>query len=175
MCPWTNEIISFLNNLNKKEFQMKTILSLLILTVTSMAFASQTPELCVLESEHQEEIDNQFQETFIDVEEVRSLNKGLVRHLNYHIQALGYSNKPLNLNQIKNLFTKGEQSFNDLYLKIFVSKITGQKLIEVVSFPGDNPYSHLFNGRGDLVGFSGDGSYAFLTGGKPVYCYDLKK
>jgi len=154
---------------------VKTILSILILTMTSIAFAGQTPELCVLEAEHQEEIDNQFHKTFIDVEEVRSLNKGLVRHLNYHIQAQGYSNKPLNLKQIKNLFTKGDEKLNDLYLNIFVSKISGQKLIEVVSYPGDNAYSHIFNNRGDLVGFSGDGSYAFLKGTQPVYCYDLKK
>lgn len=84
-------------------------------------------------------------------------------------------NKIYTFAELKNLFSKdGEEMFNDLYLYEITIKKTGEKYIEVRSWPGDNPVGVVFRlSNQEPVAYNSDGSYEIITHSGKKYCSDL--
>ena len=84
-------------------------------------------------------------------------------------------NSQMNYEQIKAAFTDGgDEEFNDLYMTELVSNLTGKTYVQVLSYPGDNPYGLFFDAQTKkVVGAIEDGDYSILVNGKKTYCTDL--
>jgi len=133
-------------------------------------------ELCDLETDASDDTFTEIRT--IDIDKTKTLSPFLLKLANEHLIAQGYVKTEQTLPEIKALFgEKGEESFNDLYIVFFISKKTGQKYIQVKTWPGDNPMGLIFEAdSGKLVGHNSDDSISLVTlSGGDVSCYELSK
>ncbi|MGZ3782343.1 MAG: hypothetical protein ACXVCY_16955 [Pseudobdellovibrionaceae bacterium] len=163
---------------------MKTmiLLSLTVFSfVGSVALAQNSnslenlEELCLLEQPS--ENSNFFKEIVkIDLKTTDSISDFYLKLVNFHLIKEQYTDKQLSLNEVKALFSPtGEQGYNDLYITKFISKNSGNIYVEVKSYPGDNPYSLIFNGHtGDVVASNEDDSITLTTNKGTVNCLDIQ-
>ncbi|MGZ3818883.1 MAG: hypothetical protein ACXVCU_19575 [Bdellovibrio sp.] len=163
---------------------MKTMM-LLLLTVFSfigsVALAQNSnsfenlKELCLLEQPS--ENSNFFKEIVkLDIKTTDNISEFYLKLVNVHLIKEQYTDRPLSLNEVKSLFrANGAQSYNDLYITEFVSKNSGNIYIEVISYPGDNPYALIFNGHtGNVVASNEDDSITLATDKGPLNCLDIQ-
>lgn len=151
-------------------------LTLMSLSFADAAFAAPSNaknlyELCVLEEES--EISNSFDVVqSIDIKQAQSISEFLLKLVNVHLIEEQYTEKVLSFQEVKKLFSnEGEQGYNDLYITAFGSKKTGNLYVEVKSYPGDNPYSLIFNAYdGKVVAKTQDGSVMLITNKGARYC-----
>jgi hypothetical protein len=151
------------------------LLAFAFLMTSTTAFAaadfSKKMELCALQtSEDPEAYEKAFSETFIYVNKAKSLTAEQVRMINAHLVQVEYTTEPLSFEQIKALFTTGEQKYNDLYLVTMTSKTTGAVFYEAKSYPGDNPYGAVFTAAGDLAAYNQDDNITLIDGQATLEC-----
>lgn len=128
-------------------------------------------ELCELESEEVGSISLEVVHVF-DIKDANEISPLYLKLINLYYNE---GNKIYTFPEIKKLFSKhGEEQFNDLYLYEITIKKTGEKFIEVRTWPGDNPVGVLFNVSNQVpVAYNGDGSYEIITQSGNKYCSDL--
>jgi hypothetical protein len=154
---------------------MKSLmLSLLVALTASFAQANTetVPEICYLQTS----VDSEaiFKIQTLDVKEINSLNAGLLKLVNQHLVKTGYIPKAASFEDIKALFSEdGEYQYDDLYILLMTSYRTGEKYIEIKTYPGDNPVTLVFNSQGRLYAESGDGDYVIFTVGGKIRCHTL--
>ncbi|UYL07988.1 hypothetical protein B9G69_013135 [Bdellovibrio sp. SKB1291214] len=150
------------------------LLAFALLMTSTTAFAadfSKKMELCALQtSDDPEAYEKAFSETFIHVNKAQSLTAEQVRMINAHLIQVEYVTEPLSFQQIKALFTTGDQKYNDLYLVTMTSKTTGAVFIEAKSYPGDNPYGVVFTAAGELAAYNQDDNITLVDGQATLEC-----
>lgn len=152
---------------------MKSVFAALLLVVSTQAHAykSSEPEICKLQSLVGDDQKSDFTEQNIDVQTVKSLSPFYLKLVNAYMMDYGYTTKPVSLKEIQELFTTGEESYNDLSIVIRKSVATGVTTIEVKSWPGDNPVGAFFDVTGKMIGHNDDDSISYLDAkGERVYC-----
>ncbi|WP_347359164.1 hypothetical protein [Bdellovibrio sp.] len=162
---------------------MKKFILILSLFAVSTSFAKgqkleNLKELCALEAEHEEDYESIFNEqSTLDIKEINSLTAFELGLVNAHLVQEQYTAKDLTFAEIKALFSEGgEQSYNDLHLITFKSKVTGRTYIQVKTWPGDNPYGLIFDAKtGKTLAHNGDDSIVLLTQNGPYSCWSLNK
>jgi len=100
----------------------------------------------------------------LDINDLTSLPNKILDLVNQHLIEREYTPKALSFAEIKELFSTGDEAYNDLYIITYEAKHTGAKYLEVKTFPGDNPYSLIFNEQGKLVANTQDGSVSLKVG-----------
>ncbi|WP_413557153.1 hypothetical protein [Bdellovibrio sp. HCB209] len=151
------------------------VLALTLLFVSTGAFAaadfSKMMELCALQtSDDPEAYEKAFSETFIYVNKANSLTPAQLDMINQHLIQQEYVEAPLTLSEIKALFTKGEQQYNDLYLVTMTSKTSGAVYYEAKSYPGDNPYGLVFTADHKLAAYNQDDNITLVQGSEKLEC-----
>lgn len=144
------------------------IAGLLLLSSAAQAKTTIAPQhlvLCEI-GMYEEDLKNpQLQEvSSLDINDLTSLPGKILALVNQHLIEREYTAKDLSFAEIKELFTTGEEAYNDLYIITYQAKHTGAKYLEVKTFPGDNPYSLIFNEQGKLVANTQDGSVSLKVG-----------
>lgn len=125
-------------------------------------------EICPLAKESH---DGLYDVKVLDITKISFLDPFYLKLANAHAMERSYIKAPLSFADLKELFTNGEEEYNDLYIKIRTFKATGAKHIEVMSWPGDNPYSIIFDFNGKVIATSGDGDYTVhLENGTDFNC-----
>lgn len=146
------------------------------LTPYSLAKSPATPaapiELCELESRENSSESLEVVHIF-DIKQENEISSFHLKLINLYFSE---ENKIFTFAELKNLFSKdGEEMFNDLYLYEITIKKTGEKYIEVRSWPGDNPVGIVFRlSNQEPVAYNGDGSYEIITHSGKKYCSDLR-
>ncbi|QDK37678.1 hypothetical protein [Bdellovibrio sp. NC01] len=153
---------------------MKSLFAALLLVVVSTqahAYKSTEPEICKLQTDEGDNDKPQFTAQDIDVKKVKSLSAYYLKLVNAYLMDYGYTTKPASLKEIQELFTTGEESYNDLAIVIRTSVATGVTHIEVKSWPGDNPVGAFFDVNGKMIGHNDDDSISYFDAkGERVYC-----
>lgn len=127
----------------------------------------EAAEICQLEQESQSGL---YSIKILDLEKVDHLLPFYLNLANQHAIAQGYTVQALPFADLQALFVSGDEEYNDMYIKIRTYK-SGNRHIEVMSWPGDNPYSTIFDSNGNVIGESGDGSYSYVAAdGKMTSC-----
>lgn len=148
---------------------MKSLFAALLL-LTSLKAAASQPEFCKLGTAIEDAENLFFHVTTVDVLELETISDFQLSLVNDYIVSYGYLKKATSLPQIQKFF-KTKQSYNDLYLKLYTSKATGEQFIEVVSYPGDNAVGTVYDSKtGAVLGHDGDGDYSHLVNAKEQYC-----
>lgn len=132
------------------------------------ASAAESTNVCALQSEsHGAQV---FKSKYIDIRKTKNLGAELMSMVNLHLKSLQYIKTNLTFSEVLHLFNRGTEQSNDLYIYFFRAPKTEEFLVEVMTWPGENPYSHVFNKQGELVGFSEDGTYYLWKDGKYQFC-----
>lgn len=154
---------------------MKSVLvSLLMILSASASFAANhEPEFCKLgwDVEAQERSEKYFDVESIEVKNLKNISAFQLALVNNYLMTNEITSKALTLPEIKALFDKGgEEQFNELWIHIRTSKVSGEKHIEVMSYPGDNPVGTVFSVTGKVIGHNGDDSYSYITSAGEKSC-----
>lgn len=154
-------------------------LSLFIVIIISAGFAHAAPkiahsDLCILEDrENGYAFENEqlfdAKDEYPGVPAFADLIERTVSKL------LGKPN--LKYSDIRELFSPtGEEKYNDLYVSELISKLTGLKYLEVVTFPGENMYGNIFAAdTKKIVAVIEDGDISVLVDGTKTYCSEIAK
>lgn len=118
----------------------------------------EAAEICQLQQEEQGGI---YTMKLLNLKEIDHLLPFYLQAANQHAIEQEYIEQALPFAQLQELFVKGEEEYNDLYIKIRTFNKTGHRHVEVMSWPGDNPYSTIFDFYGEVIGNSADGSYSY--------------
>lgn len=150
------------------------IASLLVVSVQAKAKSQfeKYEELCELQT-YEEELTEKNLEVIeqLDIKTITQLSADKLKMVNHHILEREYATAELSFSEIKELFVKGDERFNDLYISTIKSKRSGKVYINVESYPGDNAYGNIFLGQtGKLIGLNEDGSISIIDGGRSVSC-----
>jgi len=159
---------------------LKTVFFVLILLSFALkSTAAVSAELCQLEAGGVPGATGAFTELeTLNIKDVVSLTAGQLSFVNQHLLDQEYTSEVLNLADIKALFSgDGEQASNDLFLYTFASAKSGKVYVQVKSWPGENPYAHIFAAEsGVLVALNRDDSVSLITeSGSQTSCSDLKE
>jgi hypothetical protein len=152
---------------------MKLWIAPLLITLMSTLQAQaeiltpEAAEICQLEQESQNGL---YSVKILDLKKIDHLTPFYLNIANQHAIAQGYIPQALPFADLQALFVSGSEDYNDLYIKIRTYK-SGNRHIEVMTWPGDNPYSTIFDSNGNVIGESSDGGYAYVAAdGKITYC-----
>ncbi len=145
---------------------------LIILMSTLQAQAEiltpEAAEICQLEQESQNGL---YSVKILDLKKIDHLLPFYLNIANRHAIEQGYISQALPFEDLKALFVSGDEEYNDMYIKIRTFHKTGNRHIEVMTWPGDNPYSTIFDFYGKVIGDSSDGGYAYAgADGKMKTC-----
>ncbi|HEX7673877.1 MAG TPA: hypothetical protein VF412_06890 [Bdellovibrio sp.] len=151
------------------------IASVFLVLAASSAFAVvHEPEFCKMGfiTTDQNFAQKNFDIVRIDVVQAKSITAQELALVNDYLIYNQMTSKALSLAEIQDLFgPQGQESHNELYLEYRTSKVSGEKHVEVYSYPGDNAVGTVYNPiSGKVMGYNGDGSYSYFVHGKETYC-----
>lgn len=135
----------------------------------AVAQASDYSELCQLE-DSETAASALIEVSSKDIRMSRGFSGSEVKMLQKHLMYLEYTEAALSLNGMRSLFAL-DQASNDLHLNKLTSVKTKQNYVQVISYPGENPYSHIFLPKTtELVAYSQDGTFFVKKDGAFVSC-----
>lgn len=146
----------------------------LVLAASSAFAAAHEPEFCKMGfvTEDENFTQKNFDIVQIDIVHAKTVSAQELALVNDYLIYNQMTAKALSLVEIQNLFgPQGEESHNELYLEYRTSKVSGDKHVEVYSYPGDNAVGTVYNPlTGKVMGYDGDGSYSYFVHGQETYC-----
>lgn len=154
---------------------IKYLLSFTLLAFGTQALASQnssfSTELCAIEYAQS------YHETFTEISateifEYETVSEELLAVINKHLMALSYTDKPLSLTEIQELFShEGEYYYDGMTITELVSKKTGITYLQTMSWPGENPYSFNYDAKTfELRAMGKDGTIVLVDGTQETIC-----
>ncbi|HWU43189.1 MAG TPA: hypothetical protein VN132_07125, partial [Bdellovibrio sp.] len=156
---------------------MKMLITLFLLVFSfnvSQAYSptAYEPEICLMMASSTGKKNPYFKTTAsINVVTAKSLEPFYLKLVNEYLLEQQFITAPATLQEIQYLFKHGEQQWNDLYVKIRVSRVTGAAHIEVLSYPGDNAVGTVFDLDGNVIAHDGDDNYIYISSnGKDISC-----
>ena len=156
---------------------MKQILAMAafsIVAVSAHAGLPNVPQAPLCELSVDTQTSNLDQIGVIDVRTVASVSPEVLSYINQHLQREEYTTADLDLAGIQAFFAK-EEPYNEIYVNSYKVKSSGATFTEVISYPGDNPYSLFFDVTGNIVATADDGDVALKVGDETIYCWSAAK
>ena len=151
---------------------LKALFFSALLGLPLSSFASVNTELCALESLIELKQNFAFKTSF-DIKKDQKITEFQLRLVNAYFAKDGITAR--SLEELQSIYAeKGTDENNDLRIIDYSSLTTGRSYSEVVTFPGENPISIIFDAStGQAVAYNNDGTVSIKTAQGEIPCYEI--